>query len=110
MKITSQKNKSINECLGVDNESYIKWGKDLETLIVDRYAHKGVVDHVKIIRWLMEEIRFKHLGSTKNEWSAYELELFVGGMIIKYLLLPEQQTSMQIAAYGKQMSDGLLDL
>ena len=110
MKIKTDHRLPLNECLGMTDEEYNQWSKDLQIMCVDRLAETGKLDHVAVAQYLLEEIRHKHLGKTKHEFSAYELELFVAGMIMRYLLLPDVAKSIQVAAYVKNMSEGLNDV
>ncbi len=83
--------KTLNEALGMSNEDYIKWTKDMADLCVDRLASTGKISHTSIARYLMEEIRHKHFGETNSPLSQYEIDIFLSGMVMRYLLLPETE-------------------
>lgn len=110
MKIVADNSKTINECLGMSNKEYIQLSEDIKTLILDRYTHNGKCNHVVLIRFMMENSRDKHLGKTDVEFSEYECELFLSGMIMKFMLLPSVQHGIQSLAYAKQLSDGLNEI
>ena len=99
--------KTLNEALGMSNEDYKKWTEDSALLCVDRLASSGKISHTSIARYLMEEIRHKYLGEINSKFSQYETDLFLAGMVMRYLLLPSTEKEIGCAAYAKQLSDGL---
>ena len=108
-KLNPTESKTLNESLGMSNEIYKKWSEDMALVCVDRLAETGKLNHKDIARYIMEEIRHKHLGETTSKFSQYELDLFIGGMIMRYLLFPDTEKQIGCAAYAKQMADGLND-
>jgi hypothetical protein len=109
LKLFKKPCKSLNERLGMSNEAYSKQSEDLALLCVDRLATTGKLDHYKLSLYAIEEVRFKHFGETKAPLSQYEKDIFIAGMIQRYLLLPETETRIGVAAYAKQLEEGLND-
>lgn len=107
MKIKTNSGKSLNECFGVSNEEYTKLSLDLFNTCVDKLAQDGTLSFVKIANEVLNDIRFKHFGKINSEMSSYELNLFVGGMLIRWLCTDEIEKSIHIKAYAKQLEDGL---
>ena len=99
--------KTVNEEFGISNQDYKKWSGDIGILCVDKMAETGEISFIRIAKYLIEEVRFKHFGKTESNLSSYEKELVLSGMILRYIMSPEVQTSVQIAAYGKQLENGL---
>jgi len=99
--------KSLNEEFGVSNETYKQQSQDFALLCVDRLAETGKLDHKTIADYIISELRFKYFGEINSDLSDYEKELFVSGMLMRYLLLPETEKQIGCAAYAKQMIDGI---
>ncbi len=111
MKIKLEKigNASINEHLGASNEEYNRLSKDTSLLCVDRLSKSGKIDYRDIVDYLMQESKFKHLGDIKGGFSAYEKELVLCGMVVRFLLMPETEKEIGCAAYCKNLENGLND-
>ena len=103
--------KSINELFGVSNEDYTTQSQDLALLCVDRLAETGKLNYKAIADYIISELRFRHFGKTDtdNNLSIYEKELFVSGMLMRYLLLPDTEKHIGCAAYAKNLENGLND-
>lgn len=99
--------KSLNELFGMSNEEYAKTSEDLALLCVDRLVTTGKLSHKVIAEYIIAEIRFKHFGEINAQVSQYEKDLFIGGMLMRFLLMPDVEKNIAVTAYAKQLENGL---